>query len=88
MEQSWSVKELTEFVAGSVQNARQGSTFYRSQFDRIFPPDSCAEMLRTMPDESDHRPMSGKSGSGPDYLVVVAVPAALRPTCRKNPNID
>jgi len=65
MEQSWSVKDLTEFVADSVRNAREGSIpFYHLQFDRVFPPDFYAEMLRTMPDENDYRPMSGKSKMG------------------------
>src|SRR5438477_653568 len=65
MKQSWSVKELTEFVADSVQNARQGSApFYHLQFDRVFPSDFYAEMLRTMPDDNDYRPMSGKSKMG------------------------
>ena len=65
MKQSWSVKELTEFVADSVQKGREGSTpFYHLQFDRIFPPEFYAEMLRTMPDENDYRPMSGKSKMG------------------------
>src|SRR2546422_7555254 len=65
MKQSWSVKELTEFVADSVQNARQGSApFFHLQFDRVFPSDFYAEMLRTMPDENDYRPMSGKSKMG------------------------
>lgn len=65
MKQSWSVKDLTEFVAGSVQNAREGSVpFYHLQFERVFPPDFYEEMLRTMPDENDYRPMSGKSKMG------------------------
>ena len=65
MEQSWSVKDLTEFVAGSMQNARQGSVpFYHLEFDHVFPPDFYAKMLGTMPDESDYRPMSGKSKMG------------------------
>src|SRR5438445_12617612 len=65
MKQSWSVKELTDFVADSVQNERQGSApFYHLQFDRVFPSDFYAEMLRTMPDDNDYRPMSGKSKMG------------------------
>jgi hypothetical protein len=65
MEQTWSVKDLTEFVADSVQNAREGSApFYYLQFDGVFPPDFYAEMLRTMPEENDYRPMSGKSKMG------------------------
>src|SRR5438067_10553155 len=65
MEQSWSVKDLTEFVALSVRDAREGSApFYHLQFTQIFPPDFYAEMLRTMPDDNDYRPMSGKSKMG------------------------
>src|SRR5439155_16115949 len=65
MKRSWSVKELTEFVADSVQNAWQGSApFFHLQFDREFPSDFYVEMLRTMPDENDYRPMSGKSKMG------------------------
>src|ERR1700724_756664 len=65
MEQTWSVKDLTEFVADSVGHAQEGSApFYQLQFDRVFPPDFYAEMLRTMPDDNDYRPMSGKSKMG------------------------
>src|SRR5438874_708515 len=62
VQNSWSISSLTNFVAGSVRNAREGSVpFYHLQFDRVFPPDFYAEMLRTMPDENDYRPMSGKA---------------------------
>jgi hypothetical protein len=65
MEQSWSVKDLTDFVAESVRQAREGDApFYHLQFDRVFPPDFYAEMLRTMPNDNDYRPMSGKSKMG------------------------
>src|SRR5437763_436413 len=65
MEQSWSVKEVTEFVADAVRQARSGNApFYHLQFDRVFPPDFYEEMLRTMPDENDYRPMSGKTKMG------------------------
>ena len=65
MEQSWSVKDLSEFVADSIRNARESSVpFYHLQFDCVFPPDFYPEMLRTMPDENDYRPMSGKSKMG------------------------
>src|SRR5882762_3034623 len=65
MEQMWSVKDLTEFVADSVRQAREGSApFYHLQFDRVFPPDFYSEMLRTIPEENDYRPMSGKSKTG------------------------
>src|SRR6202012_4527496 len=65
MEQTWSVKGLTEFVADSVSQAKEGfSPFYHLQFDRVFPPDFYAEMLRTMPNDNDYRPMSGKTKMG------------------------
>src|SRR5438046_7098735 len=62
---SWSLSSLTELVADSVRNAREGGVpFYHLEFDRVFPADFYAEMLRTMPDENDYRPMSGKSKVG------------------------
>lgn len=65
VQNSWSVSSLTEFVADSVRNAREdGVPFYHLEFDRVFPSDFYAEMLRTMPDENDYRPMSGKSKVG------------------------
>lgn len=65
MEQSWSVKDLTEFVADSVRNARtDDDPFYHLEFDRVFPLDFYAEMLRTMPEDEDYRAMSGKSKMG------------------------
>ena len=65
VQNSWSLSSLTEFVADSVRNAREGGVpFYHLEFDRVFPPDFYAEMLRTMPDENDYRPMSGKSKVG------------------------
>src|SRR3989454_9847818 len=65
MKQSWSVKALTEFVAQSVRDARDGTApFFHLQFDRVFPPEFYEEMLRTMPDDNDYRPMSGKSKMG------------------------
>src|SRR4030095_16320474 len=65
MEQSWSVKELTEFVDNYVRNARaDDDPFYHLEFDRVFPPDFYAEMLRTMPEDDDYRAMSGKSKMG------------------------
>ena len=65
VQDSWSIANLTEFVAESVRNAREGSTpFYHLQFDRVFPADFYAEMLHTMPNDNDYRPMSGKSKMG------------------------
>jgi hypothetical protein len=65
MKQSWSVNDLIDFVTESVRDARQGTDpFFHLQLDRVFPPDFYAAMLRTMPEENDYRPMSGKSKMG------------------------
>ena len=65
VQNSWSVSSLSEFVAESVRNAREGSIpFSHLQLDGVFPPDFYAAMLRTMPNETDYRPMSGKSKMG------------------------
>jgi hypothetical protein len=65
MRQSWPVNDLIDFVVESVRAARQGTVpFHHLQFDRVFLPDFYAEMLRTMPNETDYRPMSGKSKTG------------------------
>ena len=65
MRQSWSVNNLTDFVANSVQNAHvDDAPFRHLRFDRVFPDDFYAEMLRAMPVGEDYRAMSGKSKVG------------------------
>jgi hypothetical protein len=65
VQNSWSIESLIEFVAESVRNAREGNApFYHLQFERVFPPEFYAAMLRTMPDDNDYRPMSGKTKMG------------------------
>src|SRR5919201_3148179 len=65
MRQSWSVNNLTDFIAASVQNANaDNAPFYHLKFDRVFPDDFYAEMLETMPEAEDYRAMSGKSKTG------------------------
>src|SRR6476660_10549878 len=62
MRQSWSVNNLTDFVANSVRNAlAHDAPFYHLQFERVFPDDFYAEMLEGMPVAEDYRAMSGKS---------------------------
>lgn len=58
------VAALAEYVAGSIVAARIVETpFYHLEFDRVFPDDIYAEMLRLMPETSDYRPMHGRSRS-------------------------
>ena len=65
MRQSWSVNNLTDFVANSVQNANaDDAPFHHLRFDRVFPDDFYAEMLLAMPVTDDYRAMSGKSKMG------------------------
>jgi hypothetical protein len=65
MRQSWSVNNLTDFVANSVQNAHADEApFHHLRFDRVFPDEFYAEMLETMPVAEDYRAMSGKSKMG------------------------
>ena len=40
MEQSWSVKDLTDFAGGSIRNAREDTRpFDHLEFDCAFPPE-------------------------------------------------
>src|SRR5436190_15557378 len=65
MRQSWSVNDLTDFVAGSVRSAQaDDAPFYHLRFERIFPDDFYARMLEAMPVTEDYRAMSGKSKMG------------------------
>src|SRR5437870_8547588 len=65
MRQSWSVNNLTAFVANSVQNANaDDAPFLHLRFDRVFPDDFYREMLLAMPVTDDYRAMSGKSKVG------------------------
>src|SRR5437899_11948914 len=65
MRQSWSVNNLTDFVADSVRNAHaDDAPFYHLRFERVFPDDFYAEMLEAMPVAEDYRAMSGKSKAG------------------------
>src|SRR5215469_10068425 len=65
MRQSWSVNDLTNFVAESVRNAlADEAPFYHLRFERVFPEDFYAEMVEEMPVTEDYRAMSGKSKVG------------------------
>src|SRR5216117_4336374 len=62
---------LIQFVVDSVRQApADDAPFHHLQFDRIFPGDFYAQMLRAMPVADDYRAMSGKSKMGssrPDH---------------------
>ena len=53
---------LSEYVAGSIESARTSEApFYHLEFDRVFPDDVYAAMLRAMPEATDYRPMHGRA---------------------------
>ncbi len=55
------VKSLIEYVTASVDGARAvAGPFYHLEFDRVFPQDVYADMLKAMPNTSDYRRMSGR----------------------------
>jgi len=56
------VARLAEFISQSVEAARAvENPFYHLEFDRVFPDDIYAQILRLMPESSDYRPMHGQS---------------------------
>jgi hypothetical protein len=53
---------LADFIAQSVDNARAvEKPFFHLEFDRVFPDDIYAQILRLMPESSDYRSMHGQS---------------------------
>jgi hypothetical protein len=55
---------LAEFIAQSVDQARAvEKPFFHLEFDRVFPDDIYAQILRLMPESDDYRPMHGRSKS-------------------------
>ena len=55
------VAELTEFLVNSIEMARASETpFYHLEFDRVFPDDIYAAMLREMPESTDYRALPGR----------------------------
>jgi hypothetical protein len=56
------IGELSQAVARAVGAARQvDAPFFHLELDNIFPEETYAAMLRTMPAASDYRPMHGRS---------------------------
>jgi len=53
---------LADFIAQSVDKARAvEKPFFHLEFDRVFPDDIYAQILRLMPESSDYRSMHGQS---------------------------
>ena len=61
-ERQRAVERLSAFIAQSIENAREVETpFFHLEFDRVFPDDIYADILRLMPVTRDYRPMHGRS---------------------------
>lgn len=55
---------LATFVAQSVDEARAvEKPFFHLEFERVFPDDIYAQILKLMPESADYRPMHGRSKS-------------------------
>jgi hypothetical protein len=61
MNRRQAVAELTGFLVNSVEQARAvEKPFYHLEFDRVFPDDIYAAMLREMPQAGDYRALPGR----------------------------
>jgi hypothetical protein len=61
-ERQRAVERLSAFIAESIGNAREvEKPFFHLEFDRVFPDDVYADILRLMPVTRDYRPMHGRS---------------------------
>jgi hypothetical protein len=56
-------KQLTDFVVASIEAGKAvDKPFFHLEFDRIFPDDIYASMIRLMPEAADYRPLPGRKG--------------------------
>ncbi|HVY57008.1 MAG TPA: hypothetical protein VHA77_04075 [Xanthobacteraceae bacterium] len=56
------VKNLIDFVVASIEAGKAfEEPFYHLEFDRVFPDDIYAAMIRQMPVASDYRPLPGRN---------------------------
>ena len=63
MDKRREVKNLIDYVVGSIEAGKASEEpFYHLEFDRIFPDDVYAEMLRAMPNAADYRPLPRRGG--------------------------
>src|SRR5579885_2753640 len=61
MDQRAETTRLTEFLVSSIDSARAiDKPFYHLEFDRVFPDDLYAAMLREMPQSQDYRALPGR----------------------------
>ena len=54
-------ENLANFLVQSIERARdRAAPFYHLEFDRVFPDDIYAALLREMPDDNDYRALRGR----------------------------
>ena len=59
---TWTAKDLSEFVANSIESAQKGTDpFLHLVLRNVFPEDIYASMVKAMPVYEDYRPMHGRS---------------------------
>ena len=64
MESTGADARLTKFLVASVESAAASEKpFYHLRFDRVFPDDIYASMLREMPVAGDYRPLPGRDNA-------------------------
>jgi len=57
------VLQLTDYVVASIETAKQvEKPFFHLEFERVFPEDVYANMIRLMPVAADYRPLPGRGG--------------------------
>src|SRR5262245_52868813 len=62
MDRHAAAANLARFLVGSIEQARGSETpFYHIEFDRVFPDDIYAAMLREMPQNTDYRALKGRN---------------------------
>jgi hypothetical protein len=63
MDKRREVKNLIDYVVGAIEAGKAfDDPFFHLEFDRVFPDDVYAEMLRAMPNAADYRPLPGRGG--------------------------
>jgi hypothetical protein len=63
MDKRREVKNLIDYVVCAIEAGKASDDpFYHLEFDRVFPDDVYAEMLRAMPNAADYRPLPGRGG--------------------------
>jgi hypothetical protein len=56
-------EKLSKYLVESIERGQQGDVpFYHLRFDRFFPDDIYAAMLREMPETRDYRALKGRGG--------------------------